>query len=107
MRNPGNVPAVKFVRHAGRDRSPASGDQVFRLRCLLVEEQIDAADLYGDGFTVLEDLSDYAASWGIEVLESRGDARWVEEQRMACVDAEERVLKANMGIILREKMRRG
>lgn len=105
--NPANVPPVRLFKDVGRDRSPATADQVFRLRELLREEEVDAAAFFGDGFTSVEELSNWSASWGIEVLDSRWQVAWMEEQRQLILEAEERDLKRNMGIILRERFRRG
>jgi hypothetical protein len=73
---------------------PCSPAQQTYLLSLMRETGIKAGDLYGDGFTTVEALSSWAASWGIEQLL---DARAAQE-------ADDEDLKRMMGAIMRERM---
>lgn len=71
---------------------------------LLEVEGMKAADLYGDGFSSISELSKWAAHWGISLLESRGQARAIEESRREVEDRIEQQMKAYIGAFFRSKM---
>lgn len=93
MNNPANVPPLMDARFTGWDTFKCSFKQTFALRELLRQEGIDPRELYGDGFSCLEDLSRWAASWGIGLLESRQQARWTEHERQRVEQRREMELK--------------
>jgi len=107
--NPANVPPLNDVRFIGWDKYQCTLRQLGKLRVLLRTEGIQPADLYGDGFTSVEDLSRWGASWGISLLESRAEARWIEHERKRIEweneDRREQAGKKLMGMILREHMK--
>ena len=51
MNNPGNVPRITDPRFARWDELDPTWRQLHRLKTLLHQEGIDAAELYGAGFT--------------------------------------------------------
>lgn len=81
MNSPENVPRITDVRFAGWDKFEPTTRQLIALRGLLRSEGVDPAELYGAGFTSLEDLSRWGASWGIGFLEAAQEARWTEAER--------------------------
>ena len=93
--NPENVPrTVHYRDQSFMPLEPCSAAQQTYLLSLMRETGVKAGDLYGDGFTTVEALSSWAASWGIEQLL---DARAAQE-------ADEQDLKRMMGAIMRERM---
>lgn len=105
MNTPANVPRITDVRFAGWDERDPSIKQLVRLRALLHEEGVDAAELYGDGFTAVDHLSRWGAHWGISYLSAAQEARYVEGTRRYVERENERVreeqVKALMGEVLR------
>ena len=92
--NPANV--QRFVHY--RDQrfmplEPRTDRQAHRLQTLLEEVGGDAGTLFGEGFTSLDAISCWAASWAIEELEALRDEQ----------ESDERLLKAQMTRILIDK----
>lgn len=107
--DPANVPALRDVRFAGWDQQQPTIRQLVQLQRLLREEGVDPAELFGDGFSSLESLSRWGASWGIGFLTAAQDARYIEGTRRYIERENERVesewLKSAMAGILREHNR--
>lgn len=105
MNTPEHVPPITDVRFLGWDQVAPTIRQLVRLRALLGEEGINPAELYGNGFTCLEDLSRWGASWGISYLASAQDARYENEARDRFerdrLEREEQRVKSMMSYILR------
>lgn len=105
MNSPEHVPAITDVRFLGWDQVAPTIKQLTRLRALLREEGISAGELFGRGFTSLEDLSRWGASWGISYLASAQDARYENEARDRFerdrLEREEQRVKSMMAHILR------
>jgi len=100
--NPANVPPVRNVEWIHTPKIGCSFRQRQKLEELLSWEGIKAPDLFGSGFVSISHLSRWAAHWAIEVLESRIEAKAIQEAREEFFEAEEAELKRNMGIILRQ-----
>lgn len=81
MNNPANVPPIRDPRFANWDQLDPTSRQLFTLKRLLREEQIDPAELYGEGFTSVDHLSRWSASWGIGYLDAAQEARYVNQGR--------------------------
>lgn len=101
--NPGNVPPVDDVRWMYAVDRKVSARQMRELEEQLRFEGVDPAELYGEGFSSLEDLSSWAAHWGISLLHSRSKARHVEAARVAYEADKEMRVKSMMASILRER----
>ena len=92
--NPANVPrSVMYQDQRWMPLEPVSQAQARRLQALLDEVGGNAPALFGDGFDGLDRISSWAASGAIAEMEALRD----EQQ------SEERLLKAQMARILREK----
>jgi hypothetical protein len=102
--NPSNVPPVRNIEWAHAGKIGCSFRQRQKLEELLSWEGIKAPDLFGDGFISISYLSRWAAHWAIEMLESRIEAKAIQEAREEFLEAEEQELKRNMGLILRQIM---
>ena len=90
MNTPENVPPITDMRYVGWDNADPSFKQLFALKKLLQEEGVNPAELYGSGFTSVDHLSRWAASWGIGYLTAAQEARYVEDHRRRLqADAEE------------------
>ena len=92
--NPGNVP--RFVLYKDQAFMPLerrSDMQARQVQSLLDEVGGTAPPLFGEGFESLDGISSWAASWAITELENLRD----EQQ------SEERLVKAQMAQVLREK----
>lgn len=89
MNTPDNVPPVNDVRFLGWVNNRITNNQLFLLRKLLREEGVKPEDLYGNGFTSLEDLSRWAASWGISYLDASQEARFMEDYRRRLLQHDE------------------
>jgi hypothetical protein len=61
--------------------------------------------LYGGGFTSLEDLSRWGASWGISYLEAAQEARWVEQERRRVEEHNAEVLEQRMKSMIADVLR--
>ena len=109
MNNPANVPPITDVRFTAWDQRKPSGKQLWLLNELLLSEGVDIAQLYGDGFTYMDDLSMWAVSWGITFLTASREARWMEDNRRRIEERNQELRdeagKKLMGMILREHMR--
>lgn len=91
--DPANVPMPTDVRWELARRDPATQQQMVALHELAEWEDISLPDLFGDGYTPTG-LSKWAAHWGIEVLESRIEARAVEDAERAVQERTEQQFKA-------------
>ena len=96
MNNPGNVPRITDPRFARWDELDPTWRQLHRLKTLLHQEGIDAAELYGAGFTAVDHLSRWSASWGIGYLEAAQEARYVHEGRERILREREENLEQRM-----------
>ena len=109
MKNPANVPPITDVRFAAWDQLEPSGKQLWLLNELLLSEGVDVAELYGDGFRYVTDLSRWSVSWGITFLTASREARWMEDHRRRIEqrnqELRDEAAKSLMGMILREQMR--
>ena len=105
MNSPENVPPITDVRFAGWDKVQASLRQVILLRSLLASEGVNPQVLYGGGFTSLEDLSRWGASWGISYLEAAQEARWVEQERRRVEEHNAEVLEQRMKSMIADVLR--
>ena len=109
MNNPGNVPPIMDVRFARWDQLEPSGKQLWLLNDLLKSEGVNPAELYGDGFTDVRELSRWSVSWGITFLTASREARWIEDHRKRIEqrnqELRDEAAKSLMGMILREHMR--
>lgn len=103
MNNPTNVPPLTDARFIAWDTQRCSPNQIVMLSELLHLEGINPAELYGDGFSSIADLSRWAASWGIGLLESRQQARWVEHERQRIEHVRESQLKRFIADYYREQ----
>lgn len=108
--NPANVPPVddpRWIYAVNRECSVKQQDELSeRLRW----EGVQAAELFGEGFSSIQELSSYAAHWGIELLISRAGARYVEEQRQMIEDYKQQQVKSMIADVLRQNnpnLRRG
>ena len=90
--NPANVPELNDLRFREWDNLAPSNKQLAALDILLNEEGVNPADLYGEGFTSVRELSRWACSWGITFLKDAQDARYTQQamQRMERDDEEMR-----------------
>jgi hypothetical protein len=79
MNNPENVPAPLEARWQIATMEPCTFKQIDRLTILLEDEGIRPADLFGNGFTRISEVSKWAAHWAIDVLESRWKVRATDE----------------------------
>lgn len=90
-RNPANVPRSGLrANQRWMPLEAASSAQVFRLRSLMEAagaQPVSVALLFGDGFTDVESLSKWSASWGIEQFQAfldevteRQMKRWIASQ---------------------------
>ena len=79
--NPANVPACRDAQWVYSVSRPISKAQTHTLQEWLKWEGVKASDLFGEGFSSLQDLSSWAAHWAITLLESRAGARMAEEYR--------------------------
>jgi len=104
--DPVNVPRVMDVRYAGWDQLEPTVPQLVKLRTLLRQERVDPAELYGDGFSSLEDLSRWGASWGITFLEAAEQARYVEAQRQRVERENAELLEQSMKGLIAAHFRR-
>ena len=91
--NPANVPAVKDLRYLYSVSRPISKAQIHTLSEWLKWEGVEASDLFGEGFSSLQDLSSWAAHWAITLLESRAGARMAEEYRRDLQDRRDQQVK--------------
>lgn len=94
MTDPENVPLPDDVRWELARRDPATRAQVDRLLDLALDADVDLPELYGNGYTTPDALSKWAAHWGIDVLESRLQARAFEEAQRAVDERLEQRMKA-------------
>ena len=74
------------------------------LKVLFGELGVTPAELYGDGFTALEDLSKWSAHWGIEYMRAAQEAFFANDyykrvQREREEDAEVAFKKLMAGIV--------
>ena len=92
--NPGNVPQTGDPRWIIASKEPCSPSQQRALLEQLRLEEIKPADLFGDGFSSISEVSRWAAHWAIDLLESRFQARAVERQRIAYELNKEQELKS-------------
>ena len=87
--NPGGVPrSVHYKDQAFMPLEPSSDAQRVYLESLLDQTGFDARNLFGEAFETIDDLSAWAASWGIEqLLETRAaqeeDAQAVKKMMTA------------------------
>lgn len=109
MNNPANVPPNTDVRFIGWDTRKPSGKQLWLLNELLLSEGVDIAELYGDGFTYMDELSRWSVSWGITFLTASREARWMEDNRRRMEERNQELRdeagKKLMTMILREHVR--
>lgn len=109
MNTPENVPPITDVRYATWDRLDPTHRQLTQLKRLLAEEGVDPAELYGGGFTSVDHLSRWGASWGIGYLVAAQEARWVNDARARIerenAEQHEQHVKWLMGRIVREYAR--
>lgn len=89
--DPVNVPRITDVRFAGWDQRKPNHAQLWKLKHLLGEEGVNPAQLYGDGFTSVDALSQWGVSWGITYLTAAQDARHIEGTRRYVESENERV----------------
>lgn len=93
MSDPLNVPEPTSVQWRRATREPATYTQIEWLGTLAAYEGIDLAQLYGEGYRSMGNLSKWAAHWGIEVLESRQAVRAYEKDEAEHADYLERSTK--------------
>ena len=101
--NPQNVPPVDDARWMYAVDRKVSLRQARELEEQLRFEGMDAAELYGEGFSSLQDLSAWAAHWGISLLHSRSHARHMEAARVAYEADKETRMKSMIADIFRQK----
>lgn len=92
--NPAKVPLADDPRWRIAALEPSSYSQHDYLRDLLTREDMNARDLYGDGYECLPKLSRWAAHWGIDELEAIGLERCAREADAAAEESTEQALKA-------------
>jgi hypothetical protein len=75
--NPGNVPRrIRFSYQRGWDQTPATGDQLRKLRRTFADNDAngkDVATLLGEQFRSLDLLSKFAAWWALDQLSLLAD----------------------------------
>lgn len=101
--NPGNVPPVTDPRWLYAVNRECSRKQQEELSERLRWEGMEPADLFGEGFLSIPELSSYAAHWGIELLISRAGARYVEEERQRIEEYKQQQVKRMIADLLRQK----
>jgi hypothetical protein len=101
--NPENVPKVTDMQWSYAPKESSSSNQQYLLQMLLTSEGINPAELYGNGFLSISELSKWAAHWGITLLESRTLARSVNEAREQVEENIEQQMKAYVGNFFRRK----
>lgn len=103
--NPANVPEVTDRRWMYASNAKCSPAQRERLSEYLQWEGIKEADLFGDGFTSIPELSRWAVHWAIDLLESRMAAREFEAYRANYEELQEQRLKASIAAYYRPRMK--
>jgi|AACY02.2.fsa_nt_gi hypothetical protein len=91
--NPANVPETGDPRWIIASKQPCSPEQQRGLQQQLRLEGMKPADLFGDGFSSISEVSRWAAHWAIDLLNSRLQARAVERQRVDYEERKEHALK--------------
>jgi hypothetical protein len=91
--NPGNVPLAPQGRRISATYRCTDSQRMF-LDDLLCREEMLPAELYGDGFRSLGELSSWATSWGITELDRIGRARCAAEADRALEEETEQSMKA-------------
>lgn len=101
--NPRNVPTPDDRRWIYAAQTEASRAQQTYLADLLEREGLEAADLFGDGFSSSAELSRWAVHWAIDLLESREQARYMEQRRQEFEEQREQQMKSMIAHYFREK----
>lgn len=91
--NPANVPETGDPRWIIASKEKCSSSQRRALLDQLRLEGMKPADLFGDGFSSISEVSRWAAHWAIDLLNSRFQARVVERQRLDYEERKEQALK--------------
>lgn len=101
--NPKNVPKPDDRRWIYATQTEGSASQHRYLADLLQREGIEAADLFGDGFSTAAELSRWAVHWAIDLLESRGHVRYMEQHRVEFEEHREQQMKSMIADYFRAK----
>jgi len=108
VNNPENVPTDDSMQYFFWSKEQSTIGQRSHLKVLLSEVGVTADELYGDDFTTLDDLSKWAADWGIKFLRAAQDA-WFANEHYNRVQREleenkEQELKELMASIVRGEL---
>lgn len=101
--NPANVPKTMQPYWIIGSMEKCSARQEYSLKEELGWEGIDPADLFGEGFTSISELSRWAAHWALELLDAGRIARGIEQQRRMAEDELEQGMKSWIGGYYRRK----
>ena len=101
--NPAHVPETGDPRWIIASKEKCSSSQRVALLDLLQLEGVQPADLFGDGYSSMPELSRWAAHWAIDLLESKRQARAVEQQRVEFEQRKEEQLKSMIADYFRAK----
>lgn len=103
--NPANVPEPDDRRWMYAHQAECSSAQLARLQEYLQWEGIRAPDLFGAGYSSMPELSRWAVHWAIDLLESRMQARELEQRRVNHEEIQEQRLKAMIADYYRPRMK--
>lgn len=101
--NPKHVAKPDERRWIYATQTEGSKRQHDYLQELLKREGIEAADLFGEGFSSLQELSRWAVHWAIDLLESRSSARYMEQYRQELEEDREQQMKSMIADFFRAK----
>jgi len=104
VNNPENVPTDDSMRFFFWSKERSTIGQRSYLKVLFRELGVTPEELYGDGFTAIEDLSKWSAHWGIEYMRAAQEAFFAHEhykrvERQNAEDAEFAFKKLMAGIV--------
>lgn len=103
--NPANVPLATDPRWRTAALDPSSESQRRYLDDLLVREDMRPAQLFGKGYKSMEELSKWAANWGIDRLQEIGNERAAREADEWAEQEREQSIKAWIGHYYRARQR--
>ena len=87
--NPEHVPKTMQPYWIIASHEPCSSRQQHALKEELGWEGLQPAELFGEGFSSIPELSRWAAHWALELLDAARIARGIEQQRRMAVEAYE------------------
>ena len=101
--NPKNVAKPDDRRWIYATQTEGSKRQHAYLEELLKREGMEAAELFGEGFSSVQELSRWAVHWAIDLLESRSSARYMEKYRQELEEDREQAMKSMIADFFRAK----